>query len=221
MALDRLNRFRDRGSSDRAKLDALLDAQLWGVLATVSPEGEPWVVPLLYVRDADRILLHGSTGAGALRAAASGAPVAFSVTALDALVFGHTAFESSANYRSAVLRGTASRLSDADADAALLTLTDGLLPGRTAEVRASTARELAATLVLALPIVEGSWLYKERSGQASAPDEQTDAWGGVVPLVTSWGVPEAADWTSADVPLSVRRLTEPPTPPHLGDGVAE
>lgn len=206
MAMDRLTRMRERGSDDRAKLDALLDSQLFATLSTVSPDGEPWVVPVFFARDGDRVLVHGSTGAGALRAAASGSPVALCVVALDALVVGHTTFESSANYRSAVLRGTMTSLSDADRAAALDVLSDRLIPGRLAEVRPSNARELVATTALALLIADGSWLYKDRDGQASDPDEPTDAWGGIVPTLTGWGRPEPAPWTSAEVPASVRRL---------------
>ena len=208
---ERIHRLPERGSDDRAKLDAFLDSQLVTTLSTVTGDGEPWVVPLLFARDGDRILVHGSTGAGALRAAASGAPVALSFVSLDALVVGHTTFESSANYRSAVLRGRLEPLPDDDRDAALNVLSDRLIPGRVAEVRPSTRKELAMTQVLALPITPGSWTYKERTGPASEPDEPTDAWCGIVPRLTSWGTPEASSWTTSAVPASVRRLVDPST----------
>ena len=38
-----------------------------------------------------------------------------------------------------------------------------------------TRREEVATLAMALPITEGRWLLKERSGGPSVPDEETDA----------------------------------------------
>ena len=59
----RLTRKPDRGVDDRAALDAFLDEQLSGVLATVH-EGRPHVIPIAYARDGDRLLFHGSTGAG-------------------------------------------------------------------------------------------------------------------------------------------------------------
>ena len=55
------------------------------------------VVPLLFARDGDRILLHGSTGAGALRHIAEGAAMAFSVTAIDDLEQG-VAFANDSEY---------------------------------------------------------------------------------------------------------------------------
>lgn len=210
MALDRLTRKPERGSGDRAALDRLLDGQLWGVLGTVTLEGQPWQVPMLYARDGDRILLHGSTGAGALRAIAAGAPMTFCVVAMDALVVSFTNFDSSANYRSAVLRGSAEPLDGADKAAALDALSEKIVPGRGAEVRPSTSKELAATQAMALPIEEGSWLYKERTGGIDEPDEDTDAWAGVIPINLSWGTPEPAPWANAPLPASVRHLVGEP-----------
>ena len=110
---ERLGRHAERGRSERAALDALLDEVLAGTLSTVV-DGRPWVVPMLFARDGDQVLLHGSTGAGALRQVAAGAPAVLSVTVVDGLVVAHTTFESSANYRSAVIHGELTPLGDAE-----------------------------------------------------------------------------------------------------------
>ena len=203
-----LNRLPEHGVTDRAALDALLDSQWAGVLSTVV-DGAPLAVPLLYARDGDRVLLHGSTGAGALRAVAAGAPAVLTVFALDALVVAPTTFESSVNYRSATIRGA---LSVVDLDEpALDRFSETLLPGRTAEVRASTRKELASTLTLALPIVEGGWLLKVSADGPATPEEagaEPDVWSGVVPVRTVLGEPVAAPGAEhLPVPASVRRLT--------------
>lgn len=207
--LTRLTRKPDRSSSSRELLDALLDEVLVGTLATVV-DGWPWAVPLLFARDGDRILLHGSTGAGALRQVADGAPVAFSVTSIDGLVVAESAFESSANYRSAVLRGHVAALPADAAWTALDVLTDRLLPGRSTEVRPMLPKEVAATLTLALPIVEGMWIYKERTGPPSEPEPDADpeAWTGLIPIRSVRGPAEPSPWAQADLPLpaSVRRV---------------
>jgi nitroimidazol reductase NimA-like FMN-containing flavoprotein (pyridoxamine 5'-phosphate oxidase superfamily) len=207
-APEALRRHAERSRSDRAELDALLDEVLAGTLSTVV-DGRPWVVPMLFARDGDRILLHGSTGAGALRQVAGGAPAALTVLSVDGLVVAHTTFESSANYRSAVIHGELETLTDADRTGALERLSERLVPGRTAEVRAMTRREEAATLAMALPITEGRWLLKVRNGGPTPPEEETDAWSGVVPFRTVSGDPEPAPWTAAagtTVPDSVRAL---------------
>jgi nitroimidazol reductase NimA-like FMN-containing flavoprotein (pyridoxamine 5'-phosphate oxidase superfamily) len=97
-------------------------------------DGDPWAVPL-FARDEDRLLLHGSTGAGALRHVTAGAPIAFCVTAIDGVVVAESTFESSANYRSAVLRGHVRNLRDDERARALDRLSERILPGRTTEVR--------------------------------------------------------------------------------------
>lgn len=203
-----IRRHRDRSRSDRADLDALLDTVPTGTLSTVV-DGRPWVVPMLFARDGDRVVLHGSTGAGALRHVAEGAPAAFCVMALDGVVVGPSTFSSSANYRSAVVQGHVTPLEGVDKASALDALADRLIPGRTAEVRPMTDKELAATTAVSLPIVEGEWLLKTRTGPPSTPEEPTDAWCGVVPVTTVHGIPEPAEWTGpdAEVPASVRSLT--------------
>lgn len=207
---DRLTRMPERGSTERAALDALLDEVLAGTLSTVV-DGRPWVVPMLFARDGDRVLLHGSTGAGALRQVASGAPAALAVMSVDGLVVSHTTFDSSANYRSAVLQGELTPLPPDESARALDLLSDRLLPGRTGEVRPPTRREHAATLAMALPIVDGRWLYKERTGGPGDPDEETAAWTGVVPLRVVAGEPEPSSHAvalGAPVPASVHAFVD-------------
>ncbi|MCA4723431.1 pyridoxamine 5'-phosphate oxidase family protein [Mycolicibacterium fortuitum] len=195
--------------TDRAALDSVLDAAAVGTLATVV-DGLPWVVPMLYARDGDRVVLHGSTGAGALRHVAAGAPAAFCVTLLDGIVVAETLFESTANYRSAVVRGNLTVIDQPDAAHALDLMSDALIPGRSSEVRSSTKKELAATLAIALPIEPEGWTVKVRDAPPPRPEAQADhgGWAGVVPLRTVAGDPVPAPWVTpeTDTPESVRRL---------------
>ncbi|RDI22448.1 hypothetical protein DEU38_11311 [Rhodococcus sp. AG1013] len=206
--LGRIRRLPERSRPDRADLDAVLDAAAVGTLATVV-DGLPWAVPMLYARVGDRILLHGSTGAGALRHVAAGAPAALSITLLDAIVVADNLFNSSANYRSAVVRGNLERVPDDVAETALVALSDALIPGRSGEVRESTRKELAATLTIALPIDPGQWTVKARSGPPGPGDGNPDVWAGLVPMRTIAAEPVRATWVRDDVPVpaSVRALT--------------
>lgn len=205
-----LNRHPERGSTDRADLDALLDSQWYGTLSTVTPHGSPWAVPMLYARDGDRVLLHGSTGAGALRAVAAGAPAVLTVMSAQALVVGHTTFESSLNYRSATVRGIMRRATGSEQAEALDRFSEALLPGRTREVRAMTRKELAATAVSVLDITAGQWLYKARDGwpgdAAESGSVDHPSWAGIVPVHTVYGEPVPAPWVTLEMPESVRRL---------------
>jgi nitroimidazol reductase NimA-like FMN-containing flavoprotein (pyridoxamine 5'-phosphate oxidase superfamily) len=205
----RITRLREKGSTERAQLDALLDATRVGHFALVAPDGHPVVIPTAIVRDSDRVLAHGSTGSTWMRALAAGAPTCLAVTALDGLVVARSAFESSLHYRSAVLFGTCTPIPATQKERALDLITEALLPGRVAEIRRPAARELSATLVLELPITE--WSLKVSDGWPEDPDEDVagDAWAGVVPLVPRYAAPRPAPDLRDGIPVpgSVRDLT--------------
>jgi nitroimidazol reductase NimA-like FMN-containing flavoprotein (pyridoxamine 5'-phosphate oxidase superfamily) len=203
-----ITRIREKGRTERAELDALLDSTLIGHVGIADDSGHPVVIPTAVVRADDRVLMHGSTGSGWMRGAAAGAEICLTVTAFDGLVVARSAFESSIHYRSAVLFGRCTVLPAPERAAALDLITEALLPGRTAELRRPTGAELAATLVLALPIAQ--WSLKVSDGWPDDPPDDVagPAWAGVVPRLISYGAPIAAP-DLADgiaVPPSVRRL---------------
>lgn len=189
----RVRRLPERAVTDRAALHAVLDAGRVAHVAVVDPDGQPFVVPVAYARDGDRVVFHGSTGSRLFRALATGAPTCLSVTHLDGLVLARSAFESSMNYRSAMVLGRCTELSGAEKADALRVITEHLLPGRWAEVRHPTPKEDAATLVLALPLDECS--VKIRTGGPEDPQEDVaiPIWAGEVPMAPAFGDPVPAD----------------------------
>jgi hypothetical protein len=205
-ARTRVTRLRTKQRTELAALHALLDSTFVGHFALTDDAGRPVVLPTAVTRDGDRVLAHGSTGSPWIRALAEGVPTCLAVTALDGLVVARSAFESSLHYRSAVLFGTCTPLSGADKAAGLDALTEAMLPGRVAELRRPTQRELEATLVLALPIEQWSLKVSDGWPDDDAADIAGDAWAGVVPLLTGRGVPVAAPDLRAGigVPPSLR-----------------
>jgi nitroimidazol reductase NimA-like FMN-containing flavoprotein (pyridoxamine 5'-phosphate oxidase superfamily) len=203
-------RLAEQASRDRGELDALLDEVLVAHVGLTLAEG-PLVLPIGFARDGDRLLFHGSTGSRWLRALAAGVDACVSVTALDGVKVARSAFESGMRYRSACLFGRCTALPAPEAASALELLTDRLLPGRTGEVRPSTPRELAATLVLAFPVAE--WSLKASPGFPEDPESDVagDAWAGVVPMWTAYGdpVPNPDLRPGIEVPHSVRALGRP------------
>ena len=111
-----------------------------------------------------------------------------------------------ADYRSATISGTVTQLRGADRDEALVAFAEFLFPGRSAEVRPSKAKELAATAVCALPIVKGEWLYKARTHGVGEPIEPTTAWTGVIPIRRVLGTPRPSLGCDAPLPDSLRAL---------------
>jgi len=155
----------------------------------VSGDG-PVVIPMLYGRDGDRLLLHGSTASRLMRGGAKGLDMCVTVTLVDGLVLARSAFHHSMNYRSVVVFGQATPVTDlAERRAALDLLVDHIVPGRGADVRPPSDKELRSTLVLALPLDECS--VKLRTGPPIDDEEDLDrfTWAGVVPLTTVPGAP--------------------------------
>ncbi len=185
------------------------DARIGHVAFAV--DGAPRVLPSAIAWADGGILLHGSTGSTWMRHLATGVPVAVSVATVDALVVARSAFESSMNYRSAVVFGSCVELTGEEKSAALDALTDALIPGRMAELRRPSARELAATLVLRVTIDE--WSLKAATGWPE--DDEADvagpAWAGVLPLRSGYTTSLPAPDLAPGIPLpdSVRRLLSP------------
>ena len=209
MANTRMTRMPEKGVDDLAQLHALLDSQYVGHVGLVRG-GLPVVIPTGIARDGDRLLVHGSTGSGWLRELADGADACVTVTSLGGVVVARSAFESSFQYRSAVLFGRFGALHHNEKRAALDVLVEHLIPGRGAEVRASTDKEVAATLVLAMPIAEWSLRVSEAWPEDEPSDVDGDAWAGVVPLHLTAGEPQPAPDLRAGiaVPPSVERMRQ-------------
>jgi nitroimidazol reductase NimA-like FMN-containing flavoprotein (pyridoxamine 5'-phosphate oxidase superfamily) len=192
-------------------LDALLASTPLATIALVR-DGHPTVFPTGFTRVGEDLVVHGSTGSPWLRALASGAPAAVSVTTLDGVVVARSGFESSFHYRSAVLFGVFEPVPEAEKVRYLDALTDAFIPGRVAELRPSTRKEIAATLALRMAITTDNWSLKVSAGWPEDLDSDVagDAWAGVVPMATVYGDPRPApDLTAGiEVPQSVRSMTD-------------
>jgi uncharacterized protein len=167
------------------------------------------VIPTGIARDGDRILVHGSTGSGWMRRVAEGRQVCVTVTDLNGIIVARSSFESSFRYRSAVLFGTFTPLSGSAATHALDVIIDHFLPGRRAEIRDTSGRELAATMALAMPIQDWSLKISGAWPTDPADDVAGSTWAGVIPFRVQYGDPRPAPDLRAGipVPVSVRALT--------------
>lgn len=204
-ARTRVKRVHERAAYDRTTLDAVLDA---GMLCHVGYmfDGYPVVTPTLYWREGDAIYWHGSSASRALRASEN-LDVCLTVTHLDGLVLARSAFHHSANYRSAMLFGTA-RLVTGDEDklARLEAMMEGLYPGRWGSLRPVSAQELKATKILWMPIDEAS--VKIRTGDpVDDPEDMADeVWAGVMPFRLAFD-PPAPDAVTAEAARAIPPVT--------------
>lgn len=180
-----------RGSHDFDTLAAILDEAPNCVVSFIVDD-RPFGIPTIHWRLGDRVLFHGAHGSRLAKAMAAGAELCVTATLVDGLVLARSAFHHSMNYRSVMVFGRAEEITDpAEKEAALAALIEKLTPGRYASVRPPSAKELAVTKVLALPIAEGS--AKTRSGPPV--DDEADmswpVWAGVVPVGLVKGEPAA------------------------------
>jgi nitroimidazol reductase NimA-like FMN-containing flavoprotein (pyridoxamine 5'-phosphate oxidase superfamily) len=206
-ARHRVQRTKARARYDREAIHAILDA---GLIAHVgfSVDGQPFVIPMLYARDGDAILLHGSIASRLVNALGEGVPACLSVTHVDGLVLARSHFHHSVNYRSVVAFGVARIVDDADEKvAALARFVDALIPGRAAESRPPDRNELAATHVLRFEIEDASAKIREGGVKDDPADASLPHWAGIVPQRAVYEMP-LVDESVADpsLPASVQRL---------------
>ncbi len=194
-------------------MDATLAEGLVCHLGFVSDD-PPVVIPTMYVRDADRVVVHGSAAARMTRTLGAGVPVCLTVTLLDGVVFARTANNHSMNYRSAVLLGMATAVIDPDAKLqAMRALVERVAPGRWDRIRVPSDQEMRATTILSLPIDEAS--AKVRTGRPldGQEDFALSVWAGVVPLRLVAGAPlpdaalAASTEPAADIVRFLRRFS--------------
>lgn len=188
----RVRRIPEHAVKDRSTLHQVLDAGLVGHLGLADESGQPFVLPVAYARDGETLLMHGSTASRLFRRCAAGAPVCLTVTLLDGLVLARSAFESSMNYRSAMVLGHCHVLHGRRKAEALRLISEHLMPERWAEIREPSPSELRATAVLELPLDECSVKINGRGPDDAAEDVALPVWAGQLPLVRQWGDPVPA-----------------------------
>lgn len=185
----RVKRLHQRAHYDRPTIYRILDA---GFVCHVGYtfDDHPYVTTTSCWRHGDRVYWHGSSASRMLRELKKEVPVCLNVSLIDGLVLARSGMHSSINYRSVMLFGKATALSDDQEKLeALRRFTERVVPGRWDELRPVTAQELKATLILSMPIEEA--VAKERAGPPGDDEEdyELDIWAGEVPLRLVAGAP--------------------------------
>ena len=200
----RVVRESDRGVYDRDTVNRILDE---GFLCHVGfvVDGQPYVIPTSYGRDGDVLYIHGSAASRMLRNLDNAIPVCVTVTLLDGLVLARSVFNHSMNYRSVVILGTATLIDNPEEKlAALLALSEHILPGRWDDSRQPNEKELKATSVLRIPIEEFSAKVRVGPPIDDEPDYTFPTWAGVIPLDTTVGTPIRDERCQRELPKYLR-----------------
>jgi uncharacterized protein len=182
-----VKRRSQRGVYDKPQVHAILDE---GFVCHVGfvVDGQPFVIPTAYARSGETIYIHGSPASRLMKG--KEVDVCLTVTLVDALVLARSSFHTSINYRSVVVLGKARLVTDVDEKREALRLfTNHVIAGRWETAKQPNDSELKATSVLALPLEEVS--AKIRTGPPIDDEEDyaLPIWGGVVPVIQSFGEP--------------------------------
>ncbi|HZM88414.1 MAG TPA: pyridoxamine 5'-phosphate oxidase family protein [Blastocatellia bacterium] len=184
-----LKRLPKRGEYDHAAVYQILDEAFICHVGFITGD-KPIVIPTSFARIANDLYIHGSAASRMLQSLEGGIDVCVTVTLIDGLVLARSAFHHSINYRSVVIFGNASIVTDLDEKTnALQAFTEHIVPGRWEDVRPPNESEMRATMVLKVPLVEVS--AKVRTGPPIDDEEDyaLNVWAGVVPLELRAGNP--------------------------------
>lgn len=168
----RIQRHPERAVPEQAE-DILRNGRVAHVAFAI--DGQPFVLPFTYYYEAGALYLHGAPASRTLKALSADTPVCVEVTLLDGLVASREAKSHSANYRSVVVFGTASSVTDARAMRHIFErMTDRYFPGRTAgtDYAPARSRDFKAVELLVVTIEELN--AKARSGPPRGKHDADD-----------------------------------------------
>ncbi|KAH7241295.1 hypothetical protein BKA59DRAFT_202646 [Fusarium tricinctum] len=144
-----------------------------------------------------------------------GIPLCVASSTCDGLILSMSAFSHSYTYRSAVLFGHATLVTDENEKLyAMELITNSVVPDRWRHTRLPpTKAELQSTGILKMKVSSGS--AKVNEGQAhdnrqdmDNEDLRTSTWTGVLPIYQTMGSPVAGPYNSVDVPGYIAEFVE-------------
>jgi nitroimidazol reductase NimA-like FMN-containing flavoprotein (pyridoxamine 5'-phosphate oxidase superfamily) len=188
----RVRRYAKRASYDQNTIYSIIDRALVCHVGFIV-DNVPHVIPTLHVRIGDHLYLHGAGANHMLRTATAAGEICVTITHIDGIVLARSAFYHSINYRSAVVIGRARIVEPERKLEVLRALVEHVVPGRWSGVRKPSAEELAATLVVELPLTEASAKIRTGGPSDEADDYSLPHWAGVIPLRLESGLPIVDD----------------------------
>jgi uncharacterized protein len=200
-----LKRLPKRGVFDRDKVYSILDEGFVCHIGFVI-DGRPFVIPTSYGRLRHDLFIHGSAASRMLHALTGNIEVCVTVTLIDGLVLARSAFHHSMNYRSVVIFGRATVVEEiAKKWEALRTISEHVIPARWDDVREPNEKELKATLVMQLPLIEASAKVRIGPPLDDENDYELNTWAGELPLrlIAQMPVPDPRLLDGIEIPSYV------------------
>ncbi|CAM3784854.1 pyridoxamine 5'-phosphate oxidase family protein [Parendozoicomonas haliclonae] len=180
----RVRRGAKRASYNKVDVFRLIDDLKLGHMAFNDPTSQsPVIIPMTFWRVGEHLYFHTLNKSRLDKLITSGAEVCISFAEASEWVLSKSAFNSSVNYRSAVLFCSGERIDDAkEFDKVFKAIFEDIEPGRWEHIRPPSHTERKATALLKLTIHEAS--YKRRTGGPN--EEEADmalpVWNGTKPI---------------------------------------
>jgi nitroimidazol reductase NimA-like FMN-containing flavoprotein (pyridoxamine 5'-phosphate oxidase superfamily) len=185
--LNKVKQIARKARYDRQTVHEILDAGIMAHAAFVQ-DGNPVVVPMIYGRDGETVYLHGARKARIIKLLEKTETVCLNVTLLDGIVLARSTFNSSMNYRSVTVFGTAKLVEGNETKLrAMKFISENTMPGRWDELRASHEREIKMTGVIAVSIDSASAKISSGVPDDEEADYDIPIWAGVVPITMQLG----------------------------------
>ena len=187
---NRVKRISNKSDYSKETVHAIIDEALFCHLGIIH-DGKPVVIPTIHARMGDHIVFHGSNASRLLKISNNN-EICVTITLLDGLVMARSLFNSSMNYRSAVIFGKGEIIKDHNERmAAFKSITDHIAPGRWDDARQPNNSELKQTSVVRMPIDEASTKISVGPPDDEDEDYALDYWAGVIPINQTYGEPES------------------------------
>lgn len=199
---NKVKRIPKRGHYDKETIYKILDAAFVCHVGFVV-DGQPFVIPTAYGREGDAIYLHGASTSRMMQELQKEAmPVCITVTHIDGIVLARSTFNSSMNYRSAVVFGAAELLEGNEKMNALAIITENIWKGRWEEARQPNAIEMKATSVLKVNIESASAKIRAAGVGDEKADLELPIWAGVVSMHIQYEMPVPDENLEEGIPVS-------------------
>lgn len=179
---NRVRRKPQRGFYDEETIYRIVDEALVCHVGFVE-DGRPFVMPTIHARVDNALFIHGAKTNRMLRHIANGDPLCITMTLVDGIVLGRSAFRHSMNYRSVVLFGRGRLVEDKQEKLdGFRAIVEHVVPGRWDDIRKPSTKEMNATSLVAVSIDNASAKIRNEPPLDEERDLQLPIWAGVLPV---------------------------------------
>lgn len=190
---NKVRRGHKKASYDKEIVYSVLDScEICNIAFSI--DGFPYVQPINFGRNGNKLYLHGSLKNRMTNALIDAKEVCLSVMHLDSMKLSRSAFHHSVNYRSVVVFGKVQELtSEAGKLLGLKSIINHFVPNRWDYCRVPNSKELKATRVLEIEIETASAKIANADVTDNKEDKELDFWAGQIPIKTVCNFPVPVD----------------------------